>query len=86
MGEVYKMEQYKLTVGIEPTDEYKKAKQDLIQAMQSFQKLSPQQRQLLAEELFGAYNVMALSQINIMQQKKKATAEHEVTPCQTSNF
>lgn len=57
------MEQYKLTVGIEPTDEYKKAKQDLIQAMQSFQKLSPQQRQLLAEELFGAYNVMALSQI-----------------------
>lgn len=57
------MEEYKLTVGIEPTDEYKKAKQDLIKAMQSFQTLSRQQQQMLAEELFGAANIMALSQI-----------------------
>ena len=58
-----KMEEYKLTLGMEPTDDYKKAKQDLIQAMRSIQKLSPQQQQMLAEELFGAANVMVLSQI-----------------------
>ena len=34
------MEEYKLTLGMEPTDDYKKAKQDLIQAMRSIQKLS----------------------------------------------
>ena len=45
------MEEYKLTLGMEPTDDYKKAKQDLIQAMRSIQKLSPQQQQMLAEEL-----------------------------------
>ena len=50
------MEEYKLTLGIEPTDDYKKA-------MRSIQKLSPQQQQMLAEELFGAANVMVLSQI-----------------------
>ena len=57
------MEEYKLTLGMEPTDDYKKAKQDLIQAMRSIQKLSPQPQQMLAEELFGAANVMVLSQI-----------------------
>ena len=54
------MEEYKLTLGMEPTDDYKKAKQDLIRAIR---KLSPQQQQMLAEELFGAANVMVLSQI-----------------------
>lgn len=29
------MEKYKLTLGFEPTDDYQKAKQDLIQAMKS---------------------------------------------------
>lgn len=57
------MEEYKLTLEMEPTDDYKKAKQDLIQAMRSIQKLSPQQQQMLAEELFEAANVMVLSQI-----------------------
>lgn len=57
------MEGYKVTTRIEPTDNYQKAKQDLIQAMRSIQKLSPQQQQMLAEELFGAANVMVLSQI-----------------------
>ena len=57
------MEEYKLTLAMEPTDDYKKAKQDLIQAMRSIQKLSPQQQQMLAEELFEAANVMVLSQI-----------------------
>ena len=57
------MEEYKLTLEMEPTDDYKKAKQDLIQAMRSIQKLSPQQQQMLAEELFEAANVIVLSQI-----------------------
>jgi len=57
------MEEYKLTLGIEPTDGYKKAKQDLIQAMQSIQNLSPQEQQMLAEELFGATYVMTANQI-----------------------
>lgn len=57
------MEEYKLTLEMEPTDDYKKAKQDLIQAMRSIQKLSPQQQQMLEEELFEAANVMVLSQI-----------------------
>ena len=57
------MEEYKLTLEMEPTDDYKKAKQDLIQAMRSIQKLSPQQQQMLAEELFEAAYVMVLSQI-----------------------
>lgn len=51
------MEEYKLTLGMEPTDDYKKAKQDIIQAMNSIQKLSPQQQQMLANEIFGATNV-----------------------------
>lgn len=57
------MEEYKLTLGMEPIDDYKKAKQDLIQAIRSIQKLSPQQQQMLVEELFGAADVMVLSQI-----------------------
>ena len=57
------MEEYKLTLGMESTDDYKKAKQDLIQAMRSIQKLSPQQQQMLAEELFGAANVMVFVEI-----------------------
>ena len=57
------MEEYKLALGIEPTDDYKKAKQNLVQAMWSIQKLSLQQQQMLAEELFGVSNVMILNQI-----------------------
>ncbi len=57
------MEEYKLTMGITPTDDYEKAKKDLIRAMQSIQKLSPQQQQMLAKELFGAANVMALMEM-----------------------
>lgn len=57
------MEEYRLKPKIETIDDYKKAKQDMIQAMQSIQKLSPQQQQSLAEELFGAANVVILSQI-----------------------
>lgn len=54
------MEEYQLTLGIEPTDDYEKAKQDLLQAMQSIQKLSPLQQQMLAKEFFETASNMAL--------------------------
>lgn len=54
------MEEYKLTLGIEPTNDYEKAKQDLLQAMQSIQKLSPLQQQMLAKEFFETAGNMAL--------------------------
>ena len=40
------MDKYKLTLGIEPTDKYNKAKQDLIQALSSLQELSPQEQRV----------------------------------------
>ncbi len=57
------MGDYKITLGIEPTAEYKKAKQDIIQALFSVQKLSPQQQKDLATELFGAAKVAFAMQI-----------------------
>ena len=51
------MDKYKLTFGIEPTDKYNKAKQDLIQALKSLQELSPQEQKVLAEEMFGIAQV-----------------------------
>ena len=57
------MEGYKATPRIEPADDYQKAKQDLIQAILSIQKLPPQQRQKLATELFGAAKLTAAMQI-----------------------
>lgn len=54
------MDNYRVTVGIEPTNDYDKAKQDIMQALASVRKLPPQQQQRLAEELFGAANVAAL--------------------------
>ena len=53
------MEDYKLKAELEPTDDYRKAKKDLIQAMMSIQKLSPQQQQMLAEEILGAERAAA---------------------------
>ena len=51
------MDKYKLTFGIEPTDKYEKAKQDLIQALRALEELSNEERQVLIEELFGATQV-----------------------------
>mgnify|MGYP007105551876 CR=1 FL=1 len=61
MGEV--MDNYRVTVGVEPTNDYDKAMQDVIQAMASIRKLPPQQQRMLAEELVGAVNVAALMHI-----------------------
>lgn len=60
------MDNYRVTVGVEPTNDYDKAKQDVMQAMASIHKLSPQQQRMLAEELVGAANVAAL--MNIFRQ------------------
>lgn len=57
------MNNLKLTLGIEPTDKYEKAKMDLIQARKSFFELTQQEQRMLAEELVGAANVAALQNI-----------------------
>ena len=67
------MEEYKLTLGMEPTDDYKKCKAGFDSGNEINSKnLSPQQQQMLAEELFGAANVMVfesnttpVSEVNI---------------------
>ena len=54
------MDNYRITVGIEPINDYDKAKQDLMQALVSIRKLPPQQQRMLAEELVGVANVATL--------------------------
>lgn len=51
------MNHFKPAVSFEPTNDYDKAKQDVVKAMVSIRKLPQQQQQALAEELFGATNV-----------------------------
>lgn len=51
------MDNYQITVGVEPTNDYDKARQDVIKALDSVHKLPLWQQQKLAEELFGAANV-----------------------------
>ena len=51
------MDNYKPTVGIEPTDKYEKAKQDLLQALKSYGELTPQEKECLMQEFFGVANV-----------------------------
>ena len=60
------MENYQLTVGVEPTNDYNKAKQDVMQALASISKLPAQQQRRLAEELVGAANVATA--INLLNQ------------------
>jgi len=60
------MDNYRVTVGVEPTNDYDKARRDVLQAMNSVRKLSPQQQRMLVEEFVGAANVAAL--MNIFQQ------------------
>lgn len=54
------MDNYRVTVGVEPTNDYDKAKQDLMQALASIGKLPPYQQRRLAEELVGVANVATL--------------------------
>ena len=56
----------KPTIGVEPTNPYEKAKQDLITAYNSFAVLTPPQKEMLVKELFGAASVNVA--IQLMQQ------------------
>ena len=51
------MDNYKPTLGIEPTDKYEKAKQDLLQALKSYGELTSQEKECLMQEFFGVANV-----------------------------
>ena len=57
------MNDYKINLSVEPTNDYDKAKMDIIQAMNSIQKLSPQQRERLATELFGVEKIEMFRQV-----------------------
>ena len=46
-------------IGVEPTDPYEKAKQDILTAIDSVRVLPPEQQEMLARELFQAVDVSA---------------------------
>lgn len=56
------MHDYQLTVGIESTDRYKKARQDLVQAEKSFNLLTEEEKVCLIREMFAAEAVGLLYQ------------------------
>ncbi len=47
------MNKYDVKIGIEPKDDYEKARLDIYQALDSISKLSISQQQQLARELLG---------------------------------
>ena len=59
------MNNFQIKLGIEPTDKYEQAKQNFINAIRSWQELTPQQRQQLATEIFGCEAVAYIQ--NLMQ-------------------
>ena len=48
------MEDYKLTLDIEPKSKYEKAEQDLLKAKKSFEELNDQEKILLLQNALGA--------------------------------
>lgn len=57
------MEDYKITVDVDPEDKYIKAKKDLLEAMDSFQQLTQQERERLITELLGVAAVNEVRRI-----------------------
>lgn len=57
------MNEFKMNVDIEPTDKYQKAKLDLLQAIKSFESLTPDNRKRLIEEVFGVARVAAVMEL-----------------------
>ena len=57
------MDNCRLTIGMEATDRYQQAKNDLIKALKSCGELTPQERERLVGELFGVANVALLKDI-----------------------
>ena len=60
------MDNFKVKLNVEPTNDYEKAKLDLVTAMKSIRALPPYQQEHLAKEIFGAQAVAEL--VRIMQQ------------------
>lgn len=58
------MDEYEMKVDIEPKNNYEKAKQDLIKAISSFDKLTVQEKQDLITEALGIETMQYL--INIL--------------------
>ena len=54
------MDNYKVKVDIESTNNYEKAKQDFLKALNSIDKLTPQERRRLLEEFYGAAKVQII--------------------------
>ena len=60
------MENFKVKLNVEPTNDYEKAKLELLKAMDSIRALPSYQQKQLDEELFGVQAVVTLARI--MQQ------------------
>ena len=60
------MNNFKINLSIESTNDYDKANIDFLQAMNSIQKLSPQQREQLAVEIFGIEKIEFIKQLLIL--------------------
>ena len=54
------MDKFKLSLEIESTEKYEKAKQDLLQALKSYDELTLDQKERLMQEFFGVANVAAV--------------------------
>lgn len=63
------MNGYEIKPTIDPKDNYEKARKDVIQAMNSIQKLTSQEQQQLAYELLGVNAVNSF--ITLMNQIKQ---------------
>ena len=65
------MDNYKFTIGVEPTNDYEKARKDLFKAMDSINKLNVVERRRLAEEFFGVQAVATLENVYRQFSKNK---------------
>ena len=54
------MERYKVTLNIESTERYEKAKNDLIQAIKSYEELTYQEKIFLIEQMLGLEKAVAV--------------------------
>ena len=54
------MQDYKIALGVYPTNDYQKARKDLIEALQSFSKLSSAEKEQLCREFISAETFAAM--------------------------
>lgn len=57
------MNNYNLKIDMEPTNKYEKAKNDLVEALISFSKLTHMEQEQLVRELFGVEALSMLYEI-----------------------